>query len=161
MTLACDGDALESLPLRLMIVAVVAGMSIAPAAEALKTLANQGFIQRCEAELDGLIRSSQSVLMEGSGSSRVLGLDFASEGSMYVEMVAIGGERGGPYMACVMLLLSNGNSIIRSATAPPVWLASSDLGRLEVRSERFDLSLTWELQDSGPVIICEVVGWTS
>ena len=156
-----DDNGLESLPLRLMIVAVVAGMSIAPAAEALKTLTSQSFLQRCEAELEGLIRSSQSVLMEGAGSSRMLGLNLASDGHVRVEMVAIGGERGSPYMACVMLHLSNGNSIIRSAIAPPVWLASSDLGRLEVASDRFDLSLTWSLHESGPVIVCEVVGWTS
>ena len=130
MRLTRDDNGLESLPLRLMIVAVVAGMSIAPAAEALKTLTSQSFLQRCEAELEGLIRSSQSVLMEGAGSSRMLGLNLASDGHVRVEMVAIGGERGSPYMACVMLHLSNGNSIIRSAIAPPVWLnapASHDI----------------------------------
>ncbi len=161
VTLASDPAGLESLPLRLMIVAIVAGLSIAPAAEALNALESRSFLQRCDFELEELVRASQAVLLEGSGSRRTVDVDLASDGALRVDAVMIGGEWGSPYMSSVVLELSSGRSLIRSANEPAVWLASSQLGRLEVRSDRFDVALAWELGDSGPVVVCEVMPWTS
>lgn len=161
MRLRSDDAGLESLPLRLMIVAVVAGLSIAPAAGALQALQDRSFIHRCEIQMETLIGASQTVLMEGLGAKRTVDVNLFSDGSLRVTMVRIGDEWGSPYMASVLLELSSGRRLIRSATEPSVWLASDGLGQLATGSDRFRLALSWDIRDGRQMVRCEVLPWTS
>lgn len=161
MSLRPDDAGLESLPLRLMIVAVVAGLSIAPAADALEALEDRSFLHRCDVELLRLISASQAVAMEGVGSNRTLGIDLATEGRLHVDRVAIGDAWGDPYMTSVVLDMSSGRRVIRSASEPFVWLASGDLDQLLVSSDRFWMLMACDVRDGRHVVVCEVAPWTS
>lgn len=161
MTLKTDDDGLESLPLRLMIVAVVAGLSIAPAAGALQALEDRSFLHRCEIQLETLVSASQAVLMEGLGAKRTVDLDLISDGGLRVTLVEIGDEWGGPYMASVAFELSSGRRLIRTAVEPPVWLASDGLRQLATDSNVFSLALSWDIHDGRQMVRCEVLPWTS
>lgn len=161
MTLGSDVRALESLPLRLMIIAIVAGLSIGPAASALHALEDRNFLHRCDIELHRLICASQAVAMEGVGSARTIEVDLSSDGRLRVASVSMGDEWGGPWMSSAVLELSSGRQVIRSASEPSVWIASADLDRMVVSSERFRAWLHCDLLDGRPLVICEVLPWTS
>lgn len=161
MRLRSDDEALESLPLRLMIVAIVAGMSIGPAASALQALEDRNFLHRCEIELERLISASQAVAMEGTGSRRTVEVDLSSDGRLRVTRVMIGDAWGGPWMTSIALELSSGRRMIGSVDEPVVWLASHELDRLVVGSDRFDAMLSHDIRSGRQVAICEVLPWTS
>ena len=63
-----DTRALEALPLRLLVIAIAAGLSVVPAAEALESLRDRSFLQRCETQLDTIIGTCQMISMEGYGA---------------------------------------------------------------------------------------------
>ena len=156
-----NDEALESLPLRLMIVAIVAGMSIGPAASALQVLEDRSFVHRCEIELERLISASQAVAMEGTGSKRTVDVDLSSEGRLRVTRVMVGDAWGGPWMTSIVLEFSSGRRMIGSVDQPFVWLASLELDRLVVDSDRFDATLSHDFRSGRQVAICEVLPWTS
>ena len=144
-----------------MIVAIVAGLSIGPAAGALHALEDRSFLHKCEIELQRLICTSQAVAMEGVGSSRVVDIDLSSNGRLRMISLTIGGERGDPWMASTVLELSSGRQMIRSASEPFVWIASTDLDQLVIGSTVFRALLHYDIVDGRSLVICEVLPWTS
>ena len=118
MTLALDRFALEALPLRLLIIAVVAGLSIVPASDALESLRTRTFLQRCEVQLEMVIRTSQMISLEGYGAARTVQLDFRSDGGLRMRSLTIGGGWGEPSMSSAVLELSSGSRLVRTALEP-------------------------------------------
>ena len=161
MTLAFDRRALEALPLRLLVIAVVAGLSIIPASDALDSLKNRSFLQRCEMQLELTIRTSQMMSLEGYGAVRTVKLDFRSDGSLRMDSLTIGGAWGQPGMSSVIMELSSGNRLIRTSLEPVIWMASADGGELCVGSDMFALRLTVASSEAIPLILCEVLPWIS
>lgn len=161
MALRQDRRALEALPLRLLVIAVVAGLSVIPAAEALESLRDRTFLQRCELQLDTAIRTSQMIAMEGYGAVRTVQLDFRSDGKLRMASVTIGDGWGEPGMASIVLELSTGRRMIRTAMEPAVWITSETHQGLRVCSESFALRLTVAPHESVPIIVCEALPWTS
>lgn len=147
--------------MRLLIVAVVAGLSIAPASEALESLRDKAFVQRCELQLDLAVRTAQIVAVEGEGSVRTIHMDFQSDGDLGLASLTIGDGWGKPYMASLVLELTSGGRMIRTASEPVVWLASEDSHGIRMCTEVFDLRLTASGYGSVAMVICEVQPWTS
>ncbi|MDH3365384.1 MAG: hypothetical protein OEM29_05215 [Thermoplasmata archaeon] len=161
MALRHDNRALEALPLRLLVIAVAAGLSVIPAAEALESLRDRSFLQRCEVQLDIIIGTCQMVAMEGCGAARTIPLDFRSEGRLRMASITIGDGWAEPRMTSAVLEFTSGWRMIRTATEPAVWITSADLEGLSVSSQAFSLRLTVGLQGLVTVVICEVGPWTS
>ncbi|MCJ7490440.1 MAG: hypothetical protein MUO87_09965 [Thermoplasmata archaeon] len=161
MTIKTDRNALEALPLRLLIVAVVAGLSVVPAAGALQTLQDRSFLDRCAVQLESIVNTAQVVSLEGFGSRRTIDLDFRSDGSLRMDRLGIGGGWTDPTLSSVVLELSSGRKFIRSADEPFVWLATESHECLDTSSPLFTLSLTASRLDGGPLVVCEVIPWTS
>ena len=161
MTLHPDCHALEALPLRLLIIAVVACLSVVPASDALESLKDKAFLQRCETQLEMAIRTSQMISMEGYGAARTLQLDFRSEGDLRMRSVTMGGGWGEPCMSSAILELSSGGKLIRTALEPAVWMATEDGTGLTMRAEMFVLRLTSASVEQGPMVLCEAMPWTS
>ena len=156
-----DQSALEALPLRLLIVAVVAGLSVVPAASALQTLQDRSFLDRCAVQLESIVNTAQVISLEGFGSMRTIDLDFRSDGSLRMNRLGIGGGWMDPTLSSVVLELSSGRKLIRSADEPFVWLATESNECLETSSPLFTLTLTASRLDGGPLVVCEVIPWTS
>lgn len=154
---AGDCAGLEGLPLKLMVVSVVAALSVLPAAEALDTLRDRAFADRCAIQLDQVVSLAQTVSLEGAGASRVLRLDFRSEGALSMQSMSIGGGAGDPFTASVVLELSSGMRLFRSADEPFVWMASEELGPVVVYSEDFDLRMTAARHEGVAFVKCEVL----
>jgi len=142
MHLNADVAGLESLPLRLMIVAVVASMSVVPAARMLDTLEDKEFVDRAKLQLENIVAAAQLLSVEGPGGVRTLSLDFSGRGDLRFRSLVLGGESGSANMSSVQLLLSSGSRILRTATAPEVWLVSPEGAALEVSSPVFELRLS-------------------
>jgi len=156
-----DTRALEALPLRLLVIAIAAGLSVVPAAEALESLRDRSFLQRCEVQLDAIIGTCQMISMEGYGAVRTVSLDFRSEGRLRMASLMIGDSWAEPGMTSVVLELTSGGKMIRTASEPAVWITSADHEGLRIDSESFSLRLSVGGSSSVPVIVCEVETWIS
>ena len=161
MPLVRDLYALEALPLRLLIIAIVAGLSIMPAADVLESLRDRSFIQRCELQLDTMMRTAQAISIEGLGAVRTVHLDFTSDGRLQMASLTVGDEWGKPCMTSIVLELSSGGRMVRTAMQPAIWLTSEGRDGLCIMAEAFDLRLEVASYDSVPTIVCEALPWTS
>lgn len=153
MRLSRDEGALEALPLRLMIVAVVAAMSIAPAAEALEVLQDRDFVSRARLAMDRVVHTAQMLSMQGPGAARTVDMDLSSEGSLRALGLVVGDRPGGAYANAVVLELSSGGRLISLATDPAVDMCSVCLQGLQVDSERFSLRMEVR-QAGGDLLVC-------
>lgn len=156
MSLKDDREGLESLPLKLMIVAIVATMSVVPASQALEGFRNRDFVARAQFELESVISAAQTLTMEGPGSVRTLHLDFRGDGSMAFGRLSIGDSRGGANMSSVVLRMIGGGVLARTATEPAVWMTSISLASLIVESPTCDLRLSARLDGMTPYVLAEV-----
>jgi hypothetical protein len=161
MPIGRDRRAVEAIPLRLLIVAVVACMSVVPAAGALQSLQDRSFLDRCTIQLETIVATAQVVALEGLGARRTVDVDLASEGPLRMSSLAIGGPWMDPHMSSAVLELSSGRRLIRQAEEPFAWLASESLDMLVVRSPVFELSLMASESEGEGLVLCEVVPWTS
>lgn len=152
-----DDSAVEALPLRLIIVAAVAALSVVPAAEALEAMHDRDFVSRAGLLLDKVVRAAQIVSLEGPGSARTLELDFSSEGSVRAVLLSIGDDPGGARSCAVVLELSTGARLVRVAESPSAAMTSSHGGCLEVSSEQFSLHMEAALGQTACIVLVEVV----
>jgi len=157
MVLREDCRAVESLPLRLMIVAVVVGLSVVPASEALDTFRNKDLVRRAALELDELVAVAQVMAIHGPGNARTLSVDLQGDGSLRFERLAIGDSEGGPNMSSAVLHFGNGATISRSALEPYVWLRSASGDALTVDRPIFELRLRCVLEEGSLSIVVEAV----
>ncbi len=157
MSLGRDTRGLESLPLKLIIVAVVATMSIVPAADALNSLRDKDFIRRAEAQLDELVWTAEVVSMEGPGSSRKVSLDFGSDGRLAFDRLTLGDHRDGPNSTAVVLTLSTGASLVRIADMPLAPMGGPDGEAVVLCSTSATLVLQCVADEDGHRILLEVV----
>ena len=157
MSLRDDCRGLESLPLKLIIVAVVASMSIAVAADGLDGLKDKDFLRRARLQVDAIVAAAETVAVEGPGSTRTLELDFSSGGRLGFEGIAVGDSADGPGAASVVLLLSTGASVIGTAEDPPAWICSGDGQELTIRSCTFHLRLECVLEGATFHVLASVV----
>jgi hypothetical protein len=156
MRLRHDRSGLESLPLKLMIVAVVASLSIIPASEALDSLRVRDFARKAELQLDLVIGTAQVVGIEGPGSVRTLDLDLDGGTRMRFASLSIGDHRGGANMSSVVLRFVGGGATVRSASNPPVWMTGLDGESLVIDTPRFKLTLSCVLDNRTCSILLEV-----
>lgn len=157
MTVVHDCDALESLPLKLLIVAVVAALSVAPAMDALEDMRDKTFLSRATAQLDRIANTAEVLSVEGPGAARTLSLDFSSSGSLRMFALTVGDECGGDAMMCAVLRLNSGASLVRYADDPPAWLCDPCGEELVVYTEVFELSLRAVFEEDALRIVAEVV----
>jgi hypothetical protein len=157
MSLRDDGNALESLPLKLIIVAVVATMSVVPAGQALESFRNRDFAARAQTELETIVSAAQTLMIEGPGSVRTIHLDFSGDGSVAFSRLSIGDGRGGPNMSSAILHMSGGAILARTATEPAVWMMSSSRDSLAVDMPTCDLRLSTKLDGRTVFILAELV----
>lgn len=157
MSLRHDRSALESIPLRLMIVAVVVSMSIIPASEALETLRNGDFVRRAEAQLDGLIATAEVLAIEGPGGVRSVNLDFRSDGGLRFLSMVIGDSESGPNASAIVLCLSNGGTMVKLAQDPPVRMSTCASSGLLIESPACCLRLSCQMAGLCPLVTVESV----
>lgn len=142
MSLGSDRRGLESLPLKLAIVAIVAGISIVPAADALSTLRNREFVQMAASELDRIASVAETLAISGPGNARTLTVDFTSEGSVRFLALTIGDRLNGSNASALVLQLSTGASMVRTLSAPPICMTSSVGSAVEIEEPVFELKMT-------------------
>jgi hypothetical protein len=135
MRIESDSSGLESIPLKLMIIAVIAALSIVPAANALENLEDRDFLRRAEAQLDRILATVEILGVQGPGSLRVLDLDFSSGGSLRFLELTLGDTLGGPRASSVVLTLSTGAKVVKQADDPPVEMSVGGDECLIIRSE--------------------------
>lgn len=157
MSLRDDDSALESIPLRLMIVAVVVSMSVVPASEALGTLRNGDFIRRAEAQLEVITSMAEVLAVEGPGGTRTVELDFSSAGSLRFQSMVIGDSEDGPNASAVVMRLSNGGTIVRTADDPPVAMSTLGYLGLFIGTPSCCLKMSCEMADAYPRVLVESI----
>ncbi|MCU0852888.1 MAG: hypothetical protein MUC90_06550 [Thermoplasmata archaeon] len=157
MRLGDDESALESIPLRLMIVAVVVSMSVIPASQALENLRDGDFVRRAEAQLDLVVSTAEVLAIEGPGGVRTIELDFRSEGSLRFRSMVVGDSVDGPNVSAVVLRLSNGGTIVRTADSPTIMMISGSGGGLTIASSYCCLRLSCEVSGACPRILAESI----
>lgn len=157
MSIKRNHDALESLPLKMMIVAIVASMSVIPAGQALDGFRNRDYMTRIQLQLDGVISAAQTLMIEGPGGVRTLHFDFKKDGQMGFEGLSIGDERGGPNMSSVILRLAGGGMVVKTATEPQVWMMGNSGSALTIFNPAFDLRLSAQLGNRTAYVLMELV----
>src|SRR5512137_3042702 len=113
MSITKDCSGLESLPLKLMIVAIVAALSILPAADALSTLKNRDFLQRAESQLARIAATAEGLAISGPGNVRTISVDLSSDGSTRFYQLVLGDDADGSNASALVLELSTGSRMIR------------------------------------------------
>lgn len=161
MSLTRDRRAVESLPLRLLVVAVVAGLSVIPAAGALAALRARSFLDRCSLQLRTIVSTAEVVGMEGVGARRSVEVDLASDGALRAVELEIGGGPEEPTRSSVILELSSGRRLICQADEPFTWLASPAHERLVTTSTTFTLVMSGSESGGERLVVCEVAPWIS
>jgi len=156
-----DSKAVESLPLRLMIVSLVVSMAVMPAAEALDGMRTREFLRRAELQLDQILGSVQTLYLQGPGAARTINLDFSSEGRATFSFLALGDEPGGPNASVARLVLSDGRELARVAKETAAQVSGPDDQGLTIGTDRFGLRLTHVLDEYGPRVCAQVVQWSS
>lgn len=157
MRLSADARAIEALPMRLLVVAAVAAMSIVPAAQALQTLDDRDFLARAELVAGKVISAAQMLSVQGPGASKVLELDLSSDGGLRLSRMTVGDAPGGPCASAVVIELSSGARIVRLADDPTVAMTSDHGTGLEVSSDRPRLRMTAVAQGAWCSVVVEVV----
>lgn len=157
MRLCRDCTGLESIPLKLMIVAVVASLSVIPASQALQGLENRDFVRRAGVGLDMIISTAQTLTTEGPGSVRTISLDLRGDGSLRPDHLTIGDRIGGPNASSVVLRLGNCATIVRSATDPPVMITGPGWTALVTSSSVLDLRMAAMLGNRTVYVLVEAV----
>ncbi len=155
MHLARDVQGLESLPLKLMVVAIVASLSIIPAAEALDSLRVRDFMRRADMQIAQLVSCAEMLTIDGPGNVRAFSLDFSGHGKERFSRLMIGDSLDGPNRSSVVLELRGGGFIVKSALNPPAWMCSADLGCLELDSPVSKIRMTNVRSDNGTYIVVE------
>lgn len=161
MRLRDDASALESIPLKLAIVAVVVALSIVPAADALESMRNKDFVSRAELQIEQIAHAAELVAMEGPGSARTLALDFSSGGSVGFFRLTVGDSDGGAAMNCIALKLSTGAYLTSMVDDPPAWLRGPSDDGVEVFDPVFELRMENRLDGTSGYILVEAGQWTS
>src|SRR4030042_740406 len=141
MRLRNDASALESLPLKLVIVAAGAGLSIIPAADALESMRKKDLVGGAQLQIEQIAHAVQVVAMEGPGSVRTLSLDFSSEGSVGFFRLTLGDSEGGAAMNCVALQLNTGAYLTSMVDDPPAWLGGYAGAGLDGFNPGFELRI--------------------
>jgi hypothetical protein len=157
MRLRTDCHGLESLPLKLMIVSVIASLSIVPASEALDNLRNKDFANRLELQLDNIVSAAQLLAIGGPGGARTMKLDFTSDGKIGFERMVIGDGAGRANMSSIVLKFTNGAVMIKTCSDPPVWMKDRDGHGLVIESPRSELRMSAEIDGRAPYILVEGV----
>jgi hypothetical protein len=155
MSLRCDDAGLESLPLKLMVVAVVASLSIIPAAEALDGMRTREFIRKAELQLATIVACVETLTVEGPGNVRTISLDFSGDGGVGFSHLTIGDAKDGANVSSIILELRSGALIIKMADQPPVWMCSSAGIGLQIGSPVLDLRMSSLLSDQTDYILVE------
>ena len=157
MRLCHDRAGLESIPLKLMIVAVVTSLSVLPASHALQGLENRDFVRRAGLGLDMIISTAQTITTEGPGSARTISLDLRGDGSLRPDRLTIGDRVGGPNASSAVLRLGNGATIIRSATDPPAIIVGPGQTAFVTSTFALDLRMSAMLGNRSVYVLVEVV----
>lgn len=151
----CDNAGLESLPLKLMVVAVVASLSIIPAAEALDGLRTREFFRKAELQLSRIVACAETLAVEGPGNIRTISLDFSGEGTVGFSRLTIGDAIDGANVSSIILELRNGAYLIKMADQPPAWMRSSSGGSLRISSPVLELRMSSLLSDQTVYVLVE------
>jgi len=156
-----DSRAVESLPLRLMIISIVVSMAVVPAAEALDGMRAREFLRRAELQLDQVLGTVQTIYLQGPGAARTINLDFSSESRTRFSFLALGDAQGGPNASVARMVLSDGREFVRAAQETGAQVSGPDNRGLVISTERFGLRLVHVLGESGPMVRAQVVQWSS
>lgn len=157
MRLCSDCAGLESIPLKLMIVAVVASLSVIPASHALQGLENREFVRRAGLGLEMIVSTAQTLTTEGPGSVRTISLDFRGDGSLRPDRLTIGDRVGDPNASSAVLRLRNCAAIVRSATDPPAMIIGPGGTALVTSSFVLDLRMSAMLGNRTVYVLVEAV----
>lgn len=155
MSLMHDYAGLESLPLKLMVVAVVASLSIIPAAEALNGMRTREFIRKAELQLAAIVACVETLTVNGPGNIRTLSIDLRSEGSTGFSRMTIGDAKDGANVSSIILELRGGAFIIKTVDRPPAWIRSSSGESLQVSSPLIDLRMSSLLDGEEEYVLVE------
>lgn len=156
MRIVSDCAGVESMPMKLMIVALVACLSVVPASEALDSLRNRDLVRRAAMEMQELVTAAQVMAIQGPGNVRTLSFDLRSEGSLRFDILTIGDSHDGANVSSAMLRFTNGAMLIRTAVDPYVWLRSASGDALVIDSPVFELRLESVLENRTLSIVAEV-----
>ncbi len=154
---ADDLDGLESLPLKLAIVAVVATLSVLPASQALAGLENREFARKAELQLNLIVTTAQVLTVQGPGNVKTISLDFESHGELGFDRLTVGDRPESANSSAVRLTLNNGAVMARTATDPPCVLCSGSKTAFVSMQGAIDLRMTAELDGDTTVITVEAV----
>ncbi len=154
--LRTDIAGVESLPMKLIIVAVVATMSVVPAAQALSGLENREFARRSEIQLELIVTAAQVLTVQGPGNARTLSIDFSTNGKLGFDRFTIGDRVGGPNSSSVILAFNNGAVMIRIADDPGCVICTSDMVGLTCTQCEFNLRMVAVLGNRTTLIVVEL-----
>ena len=157
MSLGSDLEAIETIPLRLMVIAVVVALSVLPAAQALDTLKTRDFLQRASQQLDSIMDTIEVLIVEGPGSVRTKSLDFSSSGDLGFRCLRVGGAPESANSTSVVLVLDNGGTLVRVSPNDEIPVSAKDGGRLEVWRDRFDIRMSAEFEKGRFWVMVEVL----
>ncbi len=156
MSLRKDCSGLESLPLKLIVVAVVASLSVIPAAQALEVLRTREFEREAALQLAAIVSCAEVLSLRGPGNVRTIPVDLRGGGGACFSSLTIGDTRSGTNASSIVLETSGGHRMIRMADRPPVWLCSVEGTALVVCAPVFGLRMSVPLTGESACVLVEV-----
>ena len=158
MSLNSDSSAVEGLPLKLIITALVLSITIPASVNALQAYDRIQAEEGVQAEVEHLALSARQVYLGGSGSQRVV--QFNPKGGMFytLEWVAIGGPVGSQNTSSIFYRFEGGSTRGIVLTNPQIPVQGEDGNAVMLGPGNHELLLRCRQQDSGIHIEIKVIG---
>jgi hypothetical protein len=134
-----DGEAIEGMPLKLMIIALVMAITVPLIFAALRSFDASRVENELVAEINDFIATVQTIYTSGPGNSAVI--DFEATGGSFadVEKVIFGDALGGQMRSVVRYQLRNGMETPIVAESPNVPMSTENNTALEIGAGNYQI----------------------
>jgi hypothetical protein len=158
MTLNSDSSAVEGLPLKLIITALVLSITIPASVNALQAYDRMQAQENVRNEVEHLIISARQVYLGGAGSQRVI--EFNPDGGMFyhLDWVSIGDAVGGQNESAIFYRFEDGSTKVILISNPRVALRGEGGGGVRIGPGRHQLVLQSKQDSSGIYVEIRVGG---
>jgi hypothetical protein len=149
-----DSAGLEGLPLKLVIVAVIVGISTPIVYSGLHTYEKGKLDVQLRAEVGALADIARLVFSGGPGNAQIIEVDLSGGATSHVDYVLVGDVEGGAYQCCIRYRVKGSPEQSYLVEGPNVPLMSSAGAALKLLEGRHNVNL--ECKGSGASMYVEV-----
>ncbi len=139
MSLSCDPEGIEGVPIKLLVVAIVLAITVPLIFSALRSYDHARVEQGLEAELDEFVTMVQTIYVSGPGNGVTMEIDIPSGTFSRVETISFGDVLGGSMSSVIRYRLQGRAESLLVLKNPNVPMTGIDNSSLEIASGHYEI----------------------